>query len=85
MTVNYTTRDGSACGGDDYAATSGQLRFEPGVSTQVLACPEQYLHQSSLGDTNVHCSALAALRLLTCITLSADCPQELSACAVCDT
>lgn len=36
ISVNFRTRDGSARAGEDYAATQGVLRFEPGVSTQVI-------------------------------------------------
>ncbi len=36
VTVSYSTVDGTAVAGSDYAATSGTLRFEPGESTQTI-------------------------------------------------
>ena len=36
VTVNYATADGSAQAGRDYVATSGQLTFGPGQSTQTV-------------------------------------------------
>jgi hypothetical protein len=39
VTVNYTTADGSAKAGTDYAATSGTLVFEPGETRLTLSVP----------------------------------------------
>lgn len=36
ITVNYATIDGSAAAGSDYAATSGTLTFNPGVTKQTI-------------------------------------------------
>jgi hypothetical protein len=37
VTVNYTTADGTATGGDDYTATSGTLTFNPGETVQTVS------------------------------------------------
>ena len=34
MTVDYTTANGTATAGSDYAAKSGNLSFAPGVTSQ---------------------------------------------------
>ena len=39
VTVNFATADGSAVAGQDYQAVSGQLTFDPGVTTQMLTVP----------------------------------------------
>jgi sugar lactone lactonase YvrE len=39
LTVNYATADGTAVAGRDYAATSGTLTFQPGVTTATIAVP----------------------------------------------
>lgn len=44
VTVHYTTSDGTAVAGSDYAATSGVLTFAPGVTMQLL-------HVDVIGDT----------------------------------
>ena len=36
MTVGYATAGGTATAGSDYAATSGTLTFNPGVTTQTI-------------------------------------------------
>ena len=36
VTVDYGTRDGTARGGEDYAATSGTLSFAPGESSRTI-------------------------------------------------
>ena len=36
VTVNYATADGTATSGSDYAATSGTLTFNPGITTQTI-------------------------------------------------
>src|SRR6185503_3569732 len=36
VTVNYTTTDGSATAGTDYAATSGSVVFAPGETTKTI-------------------------------------------------
>jgi CSLREA domain-containing protein len=37
VTINYTTADGTAIAGSDYASTSGTLTFAPGVTTRTIA------------------------------------------------
>lgn len=44
VTVQYTTSNGTATAGSDYAATNGTLTFSPGVTTQTIRV-------SVLGDT----------------------------------
>ena len=39
VTVRYTTADGTATAGSDYAATSGTLTFSPGQKSQTIAVP----------------------------------------------
>ena len=39
VTVNYTTADGTATAGDDYAAASGTLTFTPGTTTLTFTVP----------------------------------------------
>ena len=39
VTVDYATSDGSASAGDDYAATSGTLRFEAGETARTVSVP----------------------------------------------
>jgi hypothetical protein len=39
VTVDFRTGDGSALNGSDYQATTGTLRFEPGVLAQTLPVP----------------------------------------------
>ena len=39
VTVNYTTADGTATAGDDYAAASGTLRFAPGEASKTIPVP----------------------------------------------
>jgi hypothetical protein len=46
ITVNFTTRDGSALAGSDYQATSGQLRFIAGDTVE-------YITVAVYGDTTV--------------------------------
>jgi hypothetical protein len=46
VTVDFTTADGSASAGDDYEATSGQLRLPPGATSRSLAV-------NVLGDAEV--------------------------------
>lgn len=36
MTIGYTTVDGSAVAGQDYAATTGTLVFQPGESSKTF-------------------------------------------------
>jgi len=37
--LNYTTADGSAVAGEDFEATTGTVRFEPGQTAQAVAVP----------------------------------------------
>ncbi len=46
VTVDYTTADGSATAGSDYAATAGSVSFSPGVTSQTISV-------SITGDTVV--------------------------------
>jgi hypothetical protein len=48
VTVNFTTLDGSAIAGVDYAAKSGTLTFAPGVTTQTITI--DVLDQNSMWD-----------------------------------
>ncbi|MCP9493907.1 MAG: hypothetical protein MSG64_05545 [Pyrinomonadaceae bacterium MAG19_C2-C3] len=56
VTVNYTTADGTARAGSDYAATSGTLTFVPGSIKQTIAVPV-------LADTLRERDELFSLRL----------------------
>jgi uncharacterized repeat protein (TIGR01451 family) len=51
VTANYATQDGTALAGQDYVATSGEVSFAPGESSQVVEVPVNADAEAELPET----------------------------------